>query len=41
MFGRTKKEINIHKKLQEDVWTVEIDQGQIDQVLLNIYVNAW
>ena len=41
MFGRTKKEINIHKKFQEDIWTVEIDQGQIDQVLLNLYVNAW
>ena len=41
MFGRTKKEINIHKKFQESIWTVEIDQRQIDQVLLNLYVNAW
>jgi len=41
MFGRTKKEISIHRKYQQDLWTVEIDQGQIDQVLLNIYVNAW
>ena len=41
MFGRTKKEIHIHKKLQKDIWTVAIDQGQIDQVLLNLYVNAW
>ena len=41
MFGRTKKEINIHKKLQEAIWTMEVDQGQIDQVLLNLYVNAW
>ena len=41
MFGRTKKEINIHKKYQIPIWTVEIDQNQIDQVLLNIFVNAW
>ncbi len=41
MFGRTKREINIHVKYQEDIWTVEVDQGQIEQVLLNLYVNAW
>ena len=41
MFGRTKKEISIHPKFQEDLWTVETDQMQIEQVLLNMYVNAW
>ena len=41
MFGRTKKEIQIHARYQEEVWTVEADQGQIDQVLVNLYVNAW
>jgi signal transduction histidine kinase/ActR/RegA family two-component response regulator len=41
MFGRTKKEISIHTKLDPDVWIVEVDQGQIEQVLLNLYVNAW
>lgn len=41
MFGRTKKEIKIHRKYQKDVWTVEADQGQIEQVLMNLYVNAW
>ncbi|TFG89631.1 MAG: PAS domain S-box protein, partial [Syntrophobacterales bacterium] len=41
MFGRTKKEIKIHKKYQQDIWMVEVDQGQIEQTLLNIYVNAW
>jgi signal transduction histidine kinase len=40
MLGRTKKEITIHKKLQKGLWTVEIDQGQIEQVLLNLYINA-
>jgi two-component system cell cycle sensor histidine kinase/response regulator CckA len=41
MFGRTKKEIAIHSKYQERIWTVEVDEGQIEQTLLNLYVNAW
>ena len=41
MFDRTKKEINIYRKYQKDIWTVEVDQGQIGQILLNLYVNAW
>jgi two-component system cell cycle sensor histidine kinase/response regulator CckA len=41
MFNRTRREIAIHKQLQEDLWTVEVDRGQIEQVLLNMFVNAW
>jgi len=41
LFGRTKKEIKIHKKYQKGLWTVEVDQGQIDQVLMNLFINAW
>ena len=41
MFGRTKKEITIRGKYQDNPWTVEVDQGQINQVILNLYVNAW
>jgi PAS domain S-box-containing protein len=40
MFGRTKKEIAIHIKYQGDIWPVKVDQGQIEQVLLNLYVNG-
>lgn len=41
LFGRTKKEITLTGKYQENLWAVEADQGQIQQVLLNLYVNAW
>jgi CheY-like chemotaxis protein len=41
MFGRAKKEIKIHRKYRKNLWNVEVDQGQIEQVLLNLYVNAW
>jgi CheY-like chemotaxis protein len=41
MFGRTKKEIRIHEKYETELWAVEVDRGQIQQVLMNLYVNAW
>jgi two-component system, cell cycle sensor histidine kinase and response regulator CckA len=41
LFARTKKEIRVHTELREDLWTAEVDRGQIEQVLLNLYVNAW
>jgi two-component system cell cycle sensor histidine kinase/response regulator CckA len=41
MFGRTKREIKIHTKYQENIWSVEADPSQIEQVLLNLYINAW
>jgi two-component system cell cycle sensor histidine kinase/response regulator CckA len=41
MFGRTKKEISVHRSLAEDLWAVDCDQGQMEQVLMNLYVNAW
>jgi len=41
VFGRTKKDIVIHHKTTDDLWYVDVDRGQMDQVLLNLFVNAW
>ncbi|MCX5812682.1 MAG: PAS domain S-box protein [Proteobacteria bacterium] len=41
MFGRTKKEISIHRKYGKNLRTVEVDRGQMEQVFMNLYVNAW
>ncbi len=41
MFGQTKREIKIHGKYDDGLWSLEADQGQIRQALLNLYVNAW
>ena len=39
-FSRTKKEITIRRELAEDLFPIEADPGQTEQVLLNLYVNA-
>jgi len=41
MFGRTKKEIEIKTNFKDNIWVVNIDRGQIEQVLLNLFVNSW
>lgn len=41
MFGRTKKEIKIRTQMLQTPVVVEVDRQQIEQVLLNIYINAW
>ena len=41
LFSQMKKEIQIHGKYEEVLWPVEVDQGQIQQALLNLYLNAW
>lgn len=40
VFARAKKGIIITRKLEENIWPVEADTGQINQVLLNIFINA-
>jgi two-component system cell cycle sensor histidine kinase/response regulator CckA len=41
MFGRTRKQIRIHSRFSDSILTVEADRRQLEQVLLNVYVNAW
>jgi PAS domain S-box-containing protein len=41
LFGRTKKEVAISCTYESDAWAVEADRGQIEQVFLNLYLNAW
>ena len=39
-FGMTRKDVAIHRELAEDLFEIRADQGQIEQVLWNLYVNA-
>jgi PAS domain S-box-containing protein len=41
MFGRTKKDILIEQYLDKKLWGTIVDEGQIKQVLMNLFVNAW
>lgn len=39
-FINTRKEIRVHRELAENLYGIYADQGQIEQVLLNLFVNA-
>ena len=39
-FDTTRKDIRVHQDLDKDLFGILADQGQIEQVLLNLYVNA-
>jgi len=39
-FLETRKEIEAEFDLQEGIFPIEVDEGQIEQVLLNLYINA-
>src|SRR4030043_128518 len=39
-FGRTRKNITIHRDLAGNLFACEADQGQIEQVLMNLFVNS-
>ncbi len=41
MFGRMKKEITIHGRYGEGLEAIEADAGQIEQILMNLFINAW
>jgi len=39
-FGRTRKEITFHRRFVPDLLPIKADPGQIEQVLMNLLVNA-
>ncbi len=39
-FGRTRKEMTIHLDLAQSLLEIEADLGQIEQVLMNLFINA-
>ena len=41
VFARTKKEIRLREDYAEDLWSVDVDRGQMEQALLNLLINAW
>ena len=41
LFGRTKKDLWIHFALEEGPAVVDADRSQMEQVLLNLLINAW
>jgi two-component system, cell cycle sensor histidine kinase and response regulator CckA len=41
IFSSTKKEIALHYRQARDIYIVEVDRGQIEQVMFNLYINAW
>jgi len=40
IISRTNKKIIINKNLQNDLYAIDADAGQIEQVMINLYVNA-
>jgi two-component system cell cycle sensor histidine kinase/response regulator CckA len=41
MFGRTRQELIIQKEFSQKLPAVEVDSGQVQQVLMNLLINAW
>lgn len=41
MFGRTRKAIQIRTKTYPKPLVVEADKGQIEQLILNLFINSW
>ncbi len=41
MFHRTNKGVLLHMDFSPDLWAVNIDPHKFEQVLLNLFINAW
>jgi PAS domain S-box-containing protein len=40
LFSPAHKQIIINRQMENDLWTVMVDQGQMEQVFMNLFVNA-
>jgi len=40
VFGTTKKEISFLRQFEGKIWNVEVDQVQMEQVFMNLYLNS-
>lgn len=40
IFKRTHRDVQVITDLQDDLWAVKADRSQIEQVLLNVFINA-
>jgi len=40
-FKRSQKDVELKKEFQTGLWPVEADRNQLEQLILNILVNAW
>ena len=41
MFAFTKNKIRIYENYEQSLWPALIDSAQIEQVLINLFINAW
>ncbi|UCD30981.1 MAG: PAS domain S-box protein, partial [Desulfobacterales bacterium] len=41
MLGRTRRNVTIRGKYEKNLWSAEVDKGQIEQAIFNLYLNAW
>lgn len=41
MFAKTRKEIHVEQRLEEDLVLAEADAAQLELALMDLYVNAW
>ena len=40
LFARTRKDIKVEGRYEPRLWTAAVDRGQIEQVLMNLFLNA-
>ena len=41
LFIKSRKEIKLDLKFENDAWPVSGNRGELEQVLINLYINAW